>query len=96
MQSVRGREIAMVFQDPMASLNPIFTIGHQVMESLRLQLGLSRTAAKTRAEELLALVRIPSPRDILRAYPHELSGGMRQRVMIAIALSLRPEAADRR
>ncbi len=91
MQAVRGREIAMVFQDPMASLNPIFTIGHQVMESLRLQLGLSRAAAKTRAEELLALVRIPSPRDILRAYPHELSGGMRQRVMIAIALSCGPK-----
>jgi oligopeptide/dipeptide ABC transporter ATP-binding protein len=90
MRALRGREIAMVFQDPMASLNPILTIGHQVMEPLVLHLGLGRAAARARAEELLALVRIPSPRDILRAYPHELSGGMRQRVMIAIALSCRP------
>ena len=91
MRSVRGREIAMVFQDPMASLNPIFTIGHQVMEPLRLQLGLASAAARARAEELLSLVRIPSPGQIMRAYPHELSGGMRQRVMIAIALSCGPK-----
>lgn len=91
MRTVRGREIAMVFQDPMASLNPIFTIGHQLMEPLRLQLGLSRADARTRAEELLSLVRIPSPGQIMRAYPHELSGGMRQRVMIAIALSCGPK-----
>jgi oligopeptide/dipeptide ABC transporter ATP-binding protein len=91
MQSVRGREIAMVFQDPMASLNPILTIGHQVMEPLALHLGLGRSAARTRAQELLALVRIPSPGQIMRAYPHELSGGMRQRVMIAIALSCGPK-----
>ena len=91
MQRVRGREIAMVFQDPMASLNPILTVGHQIMEPLRLQMGLAKPAARARAEELLALVRIPSPADILRAYPHELSGGMRQRVMIAIALSCGPK-----
>jgi oligopeptide transport system ATP-binding protein len=91
MQAVRGREIAMVFQDPMASLNPILTIGRQLMEPLLLQLGLGRAAARDRAEELLALVRIPSPGQIMRAYPHELSGGMRQRVMIAIALSCRPK-----
>ena len=91
MQKVRGREIAMVFQDPLSSLNPILTIGHQLMEPLRLQMGLSKAAARARAEELLALVRIPSPADILRAYPHELSGGMRQRVMIAIALSCGPK-----
>jgi oligopeptide/dipeptide ABC transporter ATP-binding protein len=91
MQAVRGREIAMVFQDPMASLNPILTIGHQVMEPLRIQLGLSRATARVRAEELLSLVRIPSPGQIMRAYPHELSGGMRQRVMIAIALSCGPK-----
>src|SRR5471030_1321070 len=91
MQSVRGREIAMVFQDPMASLNPILTVGHQLMEPLRLHMGLGRAAARTRGEELLTLVRIPSPVDIMRSYPHELSGGMRQRVMIAIALSCGPK-----
>jgi oligopeptide/dipeptide ABC transporter ATP-binding protein len=91
MQSIRGRGIAMVFQDPMASLNPILTIGWQVMEPLMLQLGLGRRAARTRAQELLSLVRIPSPAEIMRAYPHELSGGMRQRVMIAIALSCGPK-----
>jgi oligopeptide/dipeptide ABC transporter ATP-binding protein len=91
MQAVRGREIAMVFQDPMASLNPILTVGRQVMEPLLLQLGLNRSAARIRARELLSLVRIPSPEQIMRAYPHELSGGMRQRVMIAIALSCGPK-----
>jgi oligopeptide/dipeptide ABC transporter ATP-binding protein len=91
MRSVRGREIAMVFQDPMASLNPILTVGRQLMEPLVLQIGLGRSAARERAEELLALVRIPSPGQIMRAYPHELSGGMRQRVMIAIALSCGPQ-----
>jgi oligopeptide/dipeptide ABC transporter ATP-binding protein len=91
MQAIRGRDIAMVFQDPMASLNPILTIGHQLAEPLRLHLGLGRAAARARAEELLALVRIPSPAAILRAYPHELSGGMRQRVMIAMALTCGPK-----
>jgi peptide/nickel transport system ATP-binding protein len=91
MRAVRGRQIAMVFQDPMSSLNPILTIGHQLREPLVLQLGLPRAAAQARAEELLALVRIPSPGHIMRAYPHELSGGMRQRVMIAIALSCGPQ-----
>jgi oligopeptide transport system ATP-binding protein len=91
MQSIRGRDIAMVFQDPMASLNPILTIGRQVVEPLTLHLGLGRAEARVRAEELLSLVRIPSPGQIMRAYPHELSGGMRQRVMIAIALSCGPK-----
>jgi oligopeptide transport system ATP-binding protein len=91
MLQVRGREIAMVFQDPMASLNPILTVGYQLMEPLRLHMGLGKAEARTRGEELLALVRIPSPSAIMRAYPHELSGGMRQRVMIAIALSCGPK-----
>ena len=91
MQAIRGRDIAMVFQDPMSSLNPILTIGHQLMEPLRLHMGLGKAAARARGTELLALVRIPSPADIMRAYPHELSGGMRQRVMIAIALSCGPK-----
>ncbi len=91
MRSVRGRDIAMVFQDPMASLNPILTIGHQLMEPLRLQAGLDRSTARARAQDLLALVRIPSPAQIMRAYPHELSGGMRQRVMIAMALTCGPK-----
>jgi oligopeptide/dipeptide ABC transporter ATP-binding protein len=75
----------------LASLNPILTAGHQLMEPLRLHMGLDRAEARARGEELLALVRIPSPAQIMRAYPHELSGGMRQRVMIAIALSCCPK-----
>jgi oligopeptide/dipeptide ABC transporter ATP-binding protein len=90
MRAVRGRRMAMVFQDPMASLNPLFSIGHQLCEPLILSLGLERRAANDRARELLGLVRIPSPDKIMRAYPHELSGGMRQRVMIAMALSCQP------
>jgi oligopeptide/dipeptide ABC transporter ATP-binding protein len=91
MRGLRGREIAMVFQDPMASLNPILTIGRQVMEPLTLHMGLGRAAARARAEELLAMVRVPSPGQILGSYPHELSGGMRQRVMIAMAISCGPK-----
>jgi oligopeptide/dipeptide ABC transporter ATP-binding protein len=91
MQAVRGRDIAMVFQDPMASLNPLLTIGRQLTEPLALHLRLDRAAARDRAVELLSLVRIPSAPRVMRAYPHELSGGMRQRVMIAMALSCGPK-----
>ena len=91
MQSIRGQQIAMVSQDPMASLNPILSVGHQLTEPLSLHLGLGRRAARARAEELLALVRIPAPAQVMRAYPHELSGGMRQRVMIAMALVCGPK-----
>jgi oligopeptide/dipeptide ABC transporter ATP-binding protein len=90
LQKVRGPGIGMVFQDPMTSLNPVLTIGRQLTEGMQVHLGLGRRQAEERATELLALVGIPSPRDRLRAYPHQLSGGMRQRVMIAIALSCDP------
>ena len=91
MQRLRGRALAMVFQDPGSSLNPILSIGRQLREGLSLHLGLGRRAADRRAEELLGLVRMPSPRACLDKYPHELSGGMRQRVLIAAALACRPK-----
>ncbi len=88
---ILGREIAMVFQDPLTSLNPIRTIGRQISDPLRRHLGLGRKEAQERAVELLDRVRIPSPRARLTEYPHQLSGGMRQRVGIAIALSCNPK-----
>ncbi len=87
---LRGAQIAMIFQEPMTSLNPVLRIGEQIGEGLRLHEGLDHGAARERARELLALVGIPDPDSRLDAYPHELSGGMRQRVMIAIALACRP------
>jgi peptide/nickel transport system ATP-binding protein len=91
LRRVRGREIAYVFQEPMTSLNPVFTVGHQIEEVLRRHLDLSRAAARKRAIELLRLVRIPAAERRLDEYPHQLSGGMRQRVMIAIALACDPK-----
>ena len=90
MRQIRGRDIAMVFQDPLASLDPSFTVGSQLMEAMRLHQKMSRSAARARAVELLKSVHIPDPARRLSAYPHQLSGGMRQRVMIAMALSCYP------
>jgi len=91
IQHIRGREIGFVFQDPMTSLNPVFTVGYQLMEPLRKHLKLSKAKAKIRAAELLTLVGIPSAEDRLSDYPHQFSGGMRQRVMIAIGLACDPK-----
>ncbi len=91
LRAMRGREIACVFQDPMSSLNPVFTIGNQLMEPLRRHLGLSGKAALEKAESLLAEVGMPEPKRRLKAYPHELSGGQQQRVMIAMALACEPK-----
>ena len=91
LQTLRGREIACVFQDPMQSLNPVFTVGAQLAEPLVKHLGFSRRAAMARAEELLNEVGLPEPQRRLKSYPHELSGGQQQRVMIAMALSCEPK-----
>ncbi len=90
MQHVRGEKIAMVFQDALSSLNPVFTVGHQIMESLRIHRNISREEAKKRSVEMLGLVGIPDPERRFYQYPFELSGGMRQRVMIAVALACHP------
>ncbi len=90
MSALRGRTVSMVFQEPMTSLNPVMTVGRQIAEPLVRHLGLSSREAAARAEEMLRLVHIPDPARVARAYPHLLSGGMRQRAMIAIALACRP------
>jgi oligopeptide/dipeptide ABC transporter ATP-binding protein len=90
MRQVRGRRIAMILQDPMASLNPLFTIGNQVAEPIRVHEGASRATAWNRARELLKAVRIPAPETRVKQYPHEMSGGMRQRIVGAIGMSCEP------
>ncbi|MGI6566970.1 MAG: ABC transporter ATP-binding protein [Firmicutes bacterium] len=91
MRSIRGNDISMIFQEPMTSLNPVFTIGDQIMEAIILHQRLSKAEARERAIEMLRLVGIPVPERRIDEYPHQLSGGMRQRVMIAMALSCNPK-----
>jgi len=91
MRRIRAKEIAIIFQEPMTSLNPVYTVGEQIAESVRLHEGLSRKDAMDRAVEMLRLVRIPTAESRVRDYPHQFSGGMRQRVMIAIALACNPK-----
>ena len=91
MEKIRGNRISMIFQEPMTSLNPVFTIGNQISEAIRLHQGLHRRMALDKAIEMLKLVNIPNPDVCVSRYPHELSGGMRQRAMIAMALSCNPE-----
>jgi peptide/nickel transport system ATP-binding protein/glutathione transport system ATP-binding protein len=90
MRTIRGNEIGMIFQEPMTALNPVFTVGRQLTEGLRVHRGMSRRQAEARALELLREVRIPEPERRLKQYPHELSGGMRQRVVIAMAMACKP------
>jgi oligopeptide/dipeptide ABC transporter ATP-binding protein len=90
MRKIRGNEISMIFQEPMTSLNPVFTIGNQIMEAVRLHQKLGKKEARAKAIEMLKLVGIPAPESRIDDYPHQLSGGMRQRVMIAMALSCNP------
>lgn len=91
LDKVRGNEITMIFQDPLTSLNPVFTVGSQITESIRTHMGLSKEEARERAEKMLEKVGMPDPKGMMKKFPHTLSGGMRQRVMIAMALSCNPK-----
>src|SRR3954469_9764459 len=90
LSDLRGKRVAMIFQEPATAFDPVFTIGHQIAETIKRHTGKSESEAWTRAKDLLELVRIPSPAQRLKAYPHKMSGGMRQRAMIALALSCNP------
>ena len=91
MRAIRGNEISMIFQEPMTSLNPVFTVGSQIMDAYRIHQGLNKKEARRRTIEMIRMVGTPSPEKVVDEYPHELSGGMRQRVMIAMALACRPK-----
>lgn len=91
LDKIRGNELTMIFQDPLTSLNPVFTVGNQITESIRIHMGLPKEEAKVRAIELLEKVGMPSPDKVMKKYPHTLSGGMRQRVMIAMAIACNPK-----
>ena len=91
MRKIRGNEISMIFQEPLTSLNPVFTVGQQICESLIMHQGMSKKQAREKGVEMLKKVGIPSPEKVIDDYPHQLSGGMRQRVVIAIALACRPQ-----
>ena len=94
LMHIRGNDISMIFQEPMSSLNPVFTCGNQIMEAIMLHQKLDKKAARERAIEMLKMVGIQMPEQRVDCYPHELSGGMRQRVMIAMALSCTPKTPD--